>query len=446
MTAKRLSFLLLWAIFGSILCLNLVLVSQLQNDEQRGLFSLNDSSTTPTQNTLRVKKRHSSIVNEAEHEDGGNDDAESTGDSGDDDDDDSVDDNDDQATVEYDNTSLQHEEGDHKKRIPVWSRHGFSAGLQHRLGQRIEARNSSTNIIKLPPNFTSPVAHIASTCAFKNTTSNTCSISHCPDRNVSATDGALYYEPFGAVLRDNTIRGTPMVVSGEAQSGSGCALSRRHGFIYIHVLKSGGMTVKAFLKRALCGGRTQMPCATGRDVLEIVNCGAALQQYPEYFVFSFVRNPYSRLYSGYSMAIMYDRRQQKEKAPPVLSFPDFALHKNIRAQASPVSASHYIPQSIFLFDGSDCPVFDFLGRLEHFEKDLVEILKIIDSRELIHALLFENGTLQHEESTAYGSRNLLLQGGLKGVYANEEVKLAVAREYERDFRLFGYNVTTIPAR
>lgn len=446
MTAKRLSFLLLWAIFGSILCLNLVLVSQLQNDEKRGLFSLNDSSTTPTQNTLGVKNRHSSIVNEAEHEDGGSDDAEST-DSGDNDDDDSADDNDDQATVEYDNTSLQHEEGDHKKRIPVWSRHGFSAGLQHRLGQRNDASNPST-ITKLPPNFTSPVAHVAvSTCAFKNTTSNTCSISHCPDRNGTATDGALYHEPFGAVLRDNTIRGTPMAVSGEAQSGSGCALSRRHGFIYIHVLKSGGMTVKAFLKRALCGGRTQMPCATGRDVLEIVNCGSALQQYPEYFVFSFVRNPYSRLYSGYSMAILYDRRQQKEKAAPVVlaSFPDFALHKNIRALASPVSASHYIPQSMFLFDGNDCPVFDFLGRLEHFEKDFIEILKIIDSRELIHA--FENGTLQHEESTAYGSRNLLLlQGGLKGAYANAEVKLAVAREYERDFRLFGYNVTTIPAR
>ena len=174
-----------------------------------------------------------------------------------------------------------------------------------------------------------------------------------------------------------------MVLSGRAHAGSGCAVSHKYKFTYVHVLKSGGMTVKAFLKRALCG-TTQMPCPKGRDVLEILDCAAALYQHADYFVFSFVRNPYSRLYSGYSMAMLYDKNENASLLPQV-SFEDFVVKRETRSALSRVSETHYAPQSAFLFDRTHCPVFDFVGRLERFHEDLETVLSVIGSPELHHA-------------------------------------------------------------
>lgn len=231
-----------------------------------------------------------------------------------------------------------------------------------------------------------------------------------------------------------------MVLSGRAAAGSGCALSHKYTFVYVHVLKSGGMTIKAFLKRALCG-TTQMPCPTG--LLEIVDCAAALRQHQDYFVFSFVRNPFARLFSGYSMAIMYGKEENATfPEHPQFSFEDFALEQKTRFK-SHVSETHYAPQFVFLFDKKNCPVFDYVGRLENFDEDLNRILTLIGSPELEHAL--RNGTLQHEQSTAYGSRSLQRQS-LAQAYSNEQVMRAVAWEYARDFQLFGYNATTVPRK
>lgn len=418
MSSRQLALLLLWVNLASFLWFNILLVMQVAQleEESRGLFS-------PIRGSVVEGGGGSSSSYD-------NDDVGGSDDNGDDDMGRS-------ESHHYETRSYKSKtRNNHHRQSSPWDSLA-----------RVRTQRKPQLKAKLGDDFISPVANIATACVVKNIETGKCSMTLCHNDNQNNETLAFAHGP---ILRDNSIRGTTMMVSGKAHSGSGCALSHKHRFLYIHVLKSGGMTMKAFLKKALCGGSTQMPCVSGTNVLQIVDCGTALSHYPEYFVFSFVRNPYSRLYSGYSMATMYGKEEvgsndlQRRREEKVVSFRDFALQPRVRQHVSQVSTSHYVPQSAFLYDKNSCPVFDYIGRLEHFQEDLLEILKLIGSRELLDA--FHNGTLlQYEQSTAYGSRNL--QHGansLSRVYKDEQVRDAVAHEFASDFELFGYDAQVLP--
>lgn len=272
-------------------------------------------------------------------------------------------------------------------------------------------------------------------CAYQQT-GGRCDLMWCND--AEGTQSRPHYS-LGLVHREKNIRGTIMQTSGTARAGSGCALSRRHRFIYIHVLKSAGMTVKGFLKRALCGGIKMPACPPGSDILEIVNCARAIQNNPDLFVFSFVRDPFSRIYSGYSMADKY------RKDRPPFTFPEFVNAKRRRRSLSHCSPAHYLPQRNFLFNGKGCPVFDFLGRLESFQEDLAGALKQIGSQELLD--YYQGGGVLHANSTAFGRKQKQerLGGDLRNAFQAEGLVRAVGIEYAHDFRLLGYDKTKVPS-
>lgn len=293
-------------------------------------------------------------------------------------------------------------------------------------------------------------------------------------------------------------RGVRMTIGGSAASGSGCALSHKYQFIFVHVLKSGGTTVKGFLQDGLCGN-TQLPCATGNDNLQIVDCASSIAKYPNYFVFSFVRNPYSRMYSAYAMAHSYRYHPTKPKAP--FSFEAFTTGRdaNSTSQATVVTAkfqkvlnhnrnkmrtvlsylhpSHYFPQTHFLFsskNGVICPAVDFLGHLETMKEDLHSILTYIQSPELwkhyekrMNPPVTNNNTtkaakgfLKNDNSTAFGDakKKTDLGGNLQTAYqiiqqssssssSQSEwtaIQKAVAEEYKLDFSLLGYDPNVVP--
>lgn len=174
-----------------------------------------------------------------------------------------------------------------------------------------------------------PIKDQSNVCAVK--TDNTGAIEWC-DLDDTSLEERKYKGGF--IHRDDAVRGAVMRVSGSAIAGSGCAMSTKYKFIYIHVLKSGGISLKGFLKDALCGTEDNSPpflfgsrawfsCKAGRNILQVVDCTQAIRQHPDYFVWSFIRNPYSRFYSGYAMAAGYERNPNEE---PKFSFEDFALH------------------------------------------------------------------------------------------------------------------------
>lgn len=257
-------------------------------------------------------------------------------------------------------------------------------------------------------------------------------------------------------------RGRVMVVPGSAKDGAGCAISHKYKFIYIHVLKSGGSSIKDFLRVALCSEseQTDPKCMIDQPEkkLAIVNCGTAIKKYGHsYFVWSFVRNPFARLFSGYAMAA--SGSFTKVKTP--LEFERFAMANNVeRQQLSRTHRSHYFPQTYFLFNGfksaqGGCPVFDFLGRLEKFDRDMSVVLDRINSPELNRLYyIVQNGTMIRNGGTSYGHKKMVKDpndknnssGILKNAYRNETVRKAVIHEYSLDFYLLGYSPDMIPSK
>ncbi|KAI2494398.1 sulfotransferase family [Fragilaria crotonensis] len=277
----------------------------------------------------------------------------------------------------------------------------------------------------------------ATVCVSRNVETNTCQLHRCGSVVVGKHDSKNPLDDFGFVVHErNNTRGHSPVTAGWALAGSGCAISHRYKFVYIHVLKSGGMTIKTLLKRGLCGGVTQ----TCED-LQIVDCDIAVEDYPSYFVFSFVRNPFSRIYSAYSMAASMQSPNWHS-----VSFEEFAtMSRGQRRNASKTSPAHYDPQINFLMDYSHCPVFDFLGRLERFREDMQIILNQIQSPDLQAYFNSTGGMDLRENCTSYGERKKQseLGGNLRNAYQSQATIDAIAKEFESDFTLLGYDPTQV---
>ena len=278
----------------------------------------------------------------------------------------------------------------------------------------------------------------ATVCVSRNVETNTCQLHRCGIGGDAKNENKTLLDDYGFVVHEhNNTRGQSPVTAGRALVGSGCAISHRYKFLFIHVLKSGGMTIKTLLKRGLCGGVTQ-ECAD----LRIVDCTSAVRGFPHYFVFSFVRNPFSRIYSAFSMA---DSMPRRNLAP--VSFDKFAtMTRGERRDTSKTSPTHYNPQVNFLMDHSYCPVFDFLGRLERFRDDMQIILNQIQSPDLQAYFTSTGGNDLRDNCTSFGERKKQseLGGKLRNAYRSQTTVDAIAQEFESDFTLLGYDPTQVP--
>ena len=315
--------------------------------------------------------------------------------------------------------------------------------------------------------------------------SKECRAEVCLDQSVGNTTGFVnstqlpdFLRPFpnahygyGFIKRKHP-RGFRMQISGSAKSGSGCAISHKYKFIFVHVLKSGGTAVKGFLQTGLCGNNN-IPCQTDPNNLQIVDCAASIVRYPHYFVFSFVRNPYSRMYSAYAMAHAY--RDNPKNPKPTFSFEAFALGRDpnatkvtpslpknkFRNQLSYLHPSHYSPQTKYLFTSKKCPAVDYIGHLETMNEDLATVLERIGSPELwkyYEYRMSQKVQLKNDKSTAFGDtkRKKDLGDNLQTAYNYHssadgqqpsswtEIQKAVYEEYKQDFDMLGYDPNVVP--
>ena len=144
---------------------------------------------------------------------------------------------------------------------------------------------------------------------------------------------------------------------------------------------------------------------------------------------------------------------------------------------SSTSISHYIHQSKFLTDMNNCPVFDYVGRLEYFDEDLLRIILEIERRyhqqqqdgdgdahhdgptpllEHYHSSIGANksGRISASKGTSFGKKReekMVATGenkgsGITAMYSDEEIVEKISSEYELDFRLFGYSKKDVPGR
>lgn len=240
------------------------------------------------------------------------------------------------------------------------------------------------------------------------------------------------------ISRQGPARGVKPVVMGQSRTDSGCGLSKKYKFIYLHVLKSGGSTMKSFLSSGLCDPE---PCSD-RNVFQVVDCEFAFQQYPNFLTWSFVRNPYSRYYSAFSMAnapLFRKNTTQEIDIEEYLNATSFRKH-----ELSGLSQSHFTPQTQFLFNRYHCPVFDVIGHLETVDEDLPYILSLIDSPELWNK--YRKDGLRTNQGTNFGAQskgdNFSLPVALQSPVVQEKVRSL----FQDDFYYFGFDKEVVPPR
>ena len=135
-------------------------------------------------------------------------------------------------------------------------------------------------------------------------------------------------------------------------------LSHKHKFIFIHVPKTGGTSIKAVLE----------PYADHKYGIPLKHNGAKYWQnqlgkkmWKKYFVFAFVRNPWDRMvsrrfYQKY-VNLNPEARERGEKCKTLLEFLNLARSKFV------------MNQSRYFRNHKNKYVVDFVGRFENLQGD-----------------------------------------------------------------------------
>lgn len=117
-----------------------------------------------------------------------------------------------------------------------------------------------------------------------------------------------------------------------------------------------------------------------------------------------------------------------------VSFEEYVLmSKQQRKSYTSLSSSHYHTQASFLFnfrrDGRDCPITNFLGRLEHFDEDFEILLDFLNVPEMT-SYFNQNGKTVTRRN-AFGHNRLNKENN------NEEVADKLAPIYQGKHDVIG---------
>jgi hypothetical protein len=140
-----------------------------------------------------------------------------------------------------------------------------------------------------------------------------------------------------------------------------------------------------------------------------------------FFTFSFVRNPYQRLYSAYNYLKqgginLHDRKAFETHLYQFKNFKDFVLNGLNEKLINEII--HFTPQSHFICDNRDNILIDFVGKYENIANDISYI-----ENEMNFSL-----SLPH-----------LNKSNLNSVIIDDKVKSRIFDIYKRDFKIFNYH-------
>ena len=198
--------------------------------------------------------------------------------------------------------------------------------------------------------------------------------------------------------------------------------------LFVHVQKTGGLTVEGLLLERMDGAEKLQ----GLPGAKHARLGAALRTHPElddYWVFGFVRNPWARMWSWYSM--IERRRQVANSGNDVMArrlrrnrfwkgvlreMPDFEAFVMHGPERFPRTR---VPQIAYLRTRSRTA--DFIGRTETLTQDLIGI------RERLGI----DGSIQIPHRNAGPSMDYR-------EHYTAAMRARVAELFRRDIQAFGY--------
>jgi hypothetical protein len=196
-------------------------------------------------------------------------------------------------------------------------------------------------------------------------------------------------------------------------------VSDSHKLVFVHIQKTGGITVDRLLNERIPDLRSIAArhgfASQGMDELD---------NWDEYFKFAFVRNPWDRLVSWYSMVTTMPKEGNElwqYVHDNSSTFEEFIY--NCTDEVEIKEGVHYsfaYNQLDYVTDEQGNLLVDFIGRLENLDKDVQEVFRRIG---------YELETVPHKNRS--GHRHY-------STFYTPETELIVRKRFERDIEYFGY--------
>lgn len=219
-----------------------------------------------------------------------------------------------------------------------------------------------------------------------------------------------------------------------------CFVSHKFRFIFVHVPKNAGTSTTLWLQKAICLEEQDCdPC-----FLELMVCQASFEQFPAYSRFAWVRHPYDRAVSIWSMAT-----SPGIAAPGVtdevvpfrefwLQYADNWLHEPYDHNITNLPEVHGLPQALFLTNAKGCLNVDFLGSMDNSTDEFRRFLQVIDAQELV-AILDKVGFENEDGVNDYGAQKQDDEGqsAREMVDADPELRAHLDQYFAADFSLLG---------
>lgn len=191
--------------------------------------------------------------------------------------------------------------------------------------------------------------------------------------------------------------------------------------IFVHIPKAAGVSICSSLFGNLAGGHT---------TIQSYQFIFSENEFDRYFKFTFVRNPWDRVFSAYNFLKKggmneQDRKWSAENIAAYGSFEDFV--KGWLNTSNINKYVHFVPQYKFLCTPNDDKLLvDFLGFFENIQDDFEYIKNKL--------ALDDNLAVLHENKTTSNNKQL----DYRDFYTNETREI-VAAVYKKDIELLGYN-------
>jgi hypothetical protein len=208
-------------------------------------------------------------------------------------------------------------------------------------------------------------------------------------------------------------------------------VSHSHAFLFIHVDKAAGTSIENALRpyasrgdrnrlrrRLVWLGRLNRIGGLHRSLqfpihsraLQVQRC-LPPQEYSRLFKFAFVRNPWDRLVSRYSFLLKKEDHHRHGMVQQMTSFEEYVQWELRRGK---------LPQYKYVTGKRGELIVDFIGYYERLHKDFAQVCQRL------------NITAELPHSNASSHRDYR-------TYYTPAVRDLVAREFERDIELFGYD-------
>lgn len=172
------------------------------------------------------------------------------------------------------------------------------------------------------------------------------------------------------------------------------------------------------------------------------------KSYPDYFTFSFVRDPWSRIVSCYKSKIekaVIGKRARihsfYKNLSPTMRFEDFCQWLLSPEGQDDVADRHWISQYLFVTNDNGQMICDFIGKYETLDDDWRQVCGTLN---IPYEPLDQKGFIS---AIGKNKNPEIIEENLSGIrhndssqYYDDETKQIIAKRYKKDFEVFGYDV------